>query len=71
MSDCGFADISFNATNILVLSMRSSILERISWPKMNSYDKSGSPCLRPLLGLKLFDLPLLTRTSKETEEMQE
>lgn len=37
---------------------------------MNKYEDSGSPYLGPLLGFDWLDLPPLTETSKETEDIK-
>ena len=52
------------------LSSWSIILDNTSCPKIKRYGESGSPCLSPLLGLKLSDLPPFTITSKDTDETQ-
>ncbi|KAM3733576.1 hypothetical protein ACB098_11G146600 [Castanea mollissima] len=45
-------------------------LDSTSCPKMKRYGDNGSPCLSPLLGLKLSDLPPFTSTSNETDDTQ-
>ena len=57
----------------LILPVQSSllsILERTSCPKINGYEDRGLPYLKPLLDLNWSDLPPLTSTSKETDEIQ-
>ena len=57
----------------LILPAPSSLsknLDKTSCPRMNKYGESGSPCLKPLLGLNRSVLPPLTKTSKDTELMQ-
>lgn len=60
---------SFGSTYVAELSSLSSNLDSTSCLRINRYGDNGSPCLRPLLGLSWFNLPPLTRTSKDKDEM--